>query len=57
MDNKKILELENEIDLFNKLGFEHPNEKYIKSKEFTNVLVEMIKDNLNNLNGGNNYGC
>lgn len=47
--------IDNEINLFNNLGLQHHNQKYIRSKEFTNILFEIIKNNLNNTNGGNTY--
>lgn len=40
-------ELDIEIDLFNKLGLEHPNTKYIKSKEFINILFDIVSQNTN----------
>lgn len=39
--------LDIEIDLFNKLGLEHPNTKYIKSTEFINILFDIVSDNIN----------
>ncbi len=45
IDNEK---LDIEIDLFNKLGLEHPNSKYIKSKEFINILFDIVSQNINN---------
>ncbi|HCQ5550136.1 TPA: hypothetical protein OLX94_001950 [Clostridioides difficile] len=40
--------LDIEIDLFTKLGLEHPNTKYIKSKEFINILFDIVSQNINN---------
>lgn len=39
--------LDIEIDLFNKLGLEHPNTKYIKSTEFINILFDIVSNNIN----------
>ncbi|WP_278682984.1 hypothetical protein [Paraclostridium bifermentans] len=46
--------IEKEIDLYNKLNLKHPNIKYIKSKEFTNILLEMVNENINTYIGGDN---
>lgn len=40
--------LDIEIDLFTKLGLEHPNTKYIKSNEFINILFDIVSQNINN---------
>lgn len=39
--------LNTEIDLFNNLGLEHPNTKYIKSNEFINILFDIVSQNIN----------
>ncbi|WP_154694848.1 hypothetical protein [Clostridium botulinum] len=44
--------IEEEIDLYTKLNLKHPNIKYVKSKEFTNILFEIINENLNTYTGG-----
>ncbi|MBI5977658.1 MULTISPECIES: hypothetical protein [Clostridia] len=48
MTTNDIDKLNTEIDLFNKLGLEHPNTKYIKSTEFINVLFDIVSQNINN---------
>lgn len=48
MTTNDIDKLNAEIDLFNKLGLEHPNTKYIKSKEFINILFDIVSQNINN---------
>ena len=48
MTTNDIDKLNTEIDLFNKLGLEHPNTKYIKSNEFINVLFDIVSQNINN---------
>lgn len=48
MTTNDIDKLNTEIDLFNKLGLEHPNTKYIKSTEFINVLFDIVSQNTNN---------
>lgn len=54
MNTNEKTKLNSEIELYKNLGLKHPNKKYIKSKEFTNILFEMIKENLKR---GANYGC
>jgi hypothetical protein len=54
MNTNEKTKLDSEIELYNKLGLKHTNKKYIKSKEFTNILFEMIKENLKR---GVNYDC
>ena len=39
--------LDIEIDLFNKLGLEHPDTKYIKANEFINILFDIVSENIN----------
>lgn len=48
MTTNDIDKLNTEIDLFNKLGLEHPNTKYIKSNEFISILSDMVSQNINN---------
>ena len=48
MTTNDIDKLNTEIDLFNKLGLEHPNTKYIKSTEFINILFDIVSQNINN---------
>jgi hypothetical protein len=40
MNTNEDTKLNKEIELYSNLGLEHPNKKYIKSKEFTNILFE-----------------
>lgn len=55
IENQNIENLNKEINLFNNLGLEHPNKKYIKSNEFTNILFEILINHLNEADGGDNY--
>ena len=48
MNINDVNQLDTEIDLFNKLGLEHPNTKYIKSNEFINILFDIVSQNINN---------
>ena len=55
IESQNIENLNKEINLFNNLGLEHPNKKYIKSNEFTNILFEILINHLNEAHGGDNY--